>query len=108
MISLVFFGILPYTEFMCKKCGKSITQASITRSSTCEFCGADLHSCINCKFYSPGSHYDCHETIDELVKDKDRANFCDYFSPAKIEAGEGGTAKSKSDDAKAAFAALFG
>ena len=93
---------------MCKKCGKTITKISITRSSTCEFCGADLHSCINCNFYSPGSHYDCHETIDELVKDKDRANFCDHFSPAKIEAGEGGAAKIKSDEAKAAFAALFG
>jgi len=102
------FQILSYTDFMCKKCGKPITQVSISRSSTCEFCGADLHSCVNCKFYSPGSHYDCHETIDELVKDKEKANFCDYFSVAKIDGGVGGSAQSKSDQAKAAFAALFG
>ena len=69
---------------------------------------ADLHSCVNCKFYSPGSHYDCHETIDELVKDKERANFCDYFSVAQIDAGAGNQGPSKSDQARAAFAALFG
>ncbi|MDY6398721.1 MAG: hypothetical protein SPL22_13470 [Treponema sp.] len=91
---------------MCKKCGKPITQAQIFRTSTCEVCGADLHSCVNCKFYSPGSHYDCHETIDELVKDKEHANFCDYFSVAQIAPSEG--TQSKSDQARAAFAALFG
>ena len=95
-----------YNNIMCKKCGKPITQAQIVRTSTCEICGADLHSCVNCKFYSPGSHYDCHETIDEVVKDKEHANFCDYFSVAKIEASEG--SQIKSDQARAAFAALFG
>lgn len=97
-----------YNNIMCKKCGKPITQAQIVRTSTCEICGADLHSCVNCKFYSPGSHYDCHETIDELVKDKERANFCDYFSVAQIDAGAGNQGPSKSDQARAAFAALFG
>ncbi len=93
---------------MCKKCGKPISQTQIFRTSTCEFCGADLHSCVNCKFYSPGSHYDCHETIDELVKDKEGANFCDYFSVAQIDAGTGNQGPGKSDQARAAFAALFG
>ncbi|MDY7029635.1 MAG: hypothetical protein SVR04_15195 [Spirochaetota bacterium] len=35
--------------------------------------------CLNCVFYSPGSHWDCRETIPEQVKDKERSNFCDYF-----------------------------
>ena len=93
---------------MCKKCGKPINQISITRSSTCDFCGADLHSCINCKFYSPGSHYDCHENVDELIKDKDRANFCDYYSPAQIAASGEKSINDKAAKAKAAFDALFG
>ena len=97
---------------MCKKCGKPINQTSITRSSTCEFCGADLHSCVNCKFYSPGNHYDCKETVDELVKDKEKANFCDFFSVAII-GGNGSLTDSTSEtdkvaNAKSAFAALFG
>lgn len=96
---------------MCKKCGNQINKSSseITRNSTCEFCGADLHSCINCKFYSPGSHYDCRETVEELVKDKDRANFCDFFSVATIIQGStDASAQDKAAKAKAAFNALFG
>ena len=92
---------------MCKKCGKAMSQTSITRSSTCEFCGADLHSCINCKFYAPGSHYDCHETVDELVKDKERANFCGYFFLAP-QVGFGSNGADKAAEARNAFAALFG
>ena len=40
----------------------------------------EKHICINCRFYQKGAHYDCRENIDELVKDKDRPNFCEYFS----------------------------
>lgn len=92
---------------MCKKCGKPLPSAAITRSSVCDFCGRDLHSCVNCKFYSPGSHYDCHETVDELVKNKEKANFCDYFSPAVISAGSD-SGGNKAVEARNAFAALFG
>lgn len=96
---------------MCKKCGKPILKTEIYRSSTCDDCGADLHSCVNCKFYAPGSHYDCHESVEELVKDKERANFCDYFSVNKKFSADGscGTVggRDKSAEARAAFAALF-
>ena len=91
---------------MCKKCGKTVNQTFITRLSTCEFCGADLHSCINCKFYSPESHYQCHETIDELVSDKERANFCDYFVISALS-GTSKDNKDKANEARAAFEALF-
>ncbi|MCQ2398474.1 MAG: hypothetical protein MJ052_04130 [Sphaerochaetaceae bacterium] len=40
----------------------------------------EKHTCINCRFYQPGAHYDCHENVDELVKDKNRPNFCESFS----------------------------
>lgn len=40
----------------------------------------EKHMCINCRFYLKGAHYDCRENVDELVKDKDRPNFCDWFS----------------------------
>jgi hypothetical protein len=96
-------------DFMCKKCGKPLPSSRITRSSVCEFCGRELHSCINCKFYAPGSHFDCHETVDELVKDKEKANFCDYFSPALISgAGVASSGEDKAAGARNAFAALFG
>ncbi len=37
--------------------------------------------CRNCGFYLPGAHWDCRETIPEAVREKDRANFCEFFRP---------------------------
>lgn len=70
-----------YDKFMCWKCKEPIEEGlEIFRTTDCSHCGASLHSCINCRFYQVGAHYDCHETIDEPVRDKEVANFCDYFS----------------------------
>ncbi len=69
---------------MCWKCGaEQDFSHSVYRSSTCASCGADLHSCRGCVFYEPGSHFDCHETVDELVADKERANFCEHFKAGR-------------------------
>jgi hypothetical protein len=38
-----------------------------------------MRCCKNCAFYNPGAHYDCRETVEELVADKERANFCEHF-----------------------------
>lgn len=50
-----------------------------TRKSTCPKCGGDLHICLNCKFYSPTSHNKCLELKAEFQRNRDKANFCDYF-----------------------------
>ncbi|NLM01261.1 MAG: hypothetical protein GX220_07415 [Treponema sp.] len=93
---------------MCWKCGKDIDKnEQIFRTSTCSICGSDLHCCRNCKFYSPGSYYDCHETVDELVQDKEKSNFCDYFKVMFSFEKSSKFAKEKAK-AKDAFAALFG
>ena len=44
----------------------------------------------------------------ELVRDKERANFCDYFSVNRAFDGGAGTGASKAESARNAFAALFG
>jgi hypothetical protein len=46
---------------------------------TCASCGADVRSCRNCRFWSPGSYHDCAERVEDAVSDKERANFCDSF-----------------------------
>ncbi len=55
----------------------------------------------------PGSHYDCHESVDDPVRDKERANFCGMFSVKRNFDLNG----SGMDDMKAkavdAFNALF-
>lgn len=53
----------------------------IGRSSRCPRCSSDLRCCLNCRFHDISSYNDCAEPSAERVLEKDRANFCDYFSP---------------------------
>ena len=74
--------------YACHFCKTAVENPrEVYRDTTCSSCHRDLKICLNCKFYSPGAHWDCSETIDEPVRDKDRANFCTFFSfrdsPAK-------------------------
>lgn len=99
-----------YHVFMCWKCGEIILiEGAVARSAVCENCGADVRCCKNCTFYEPGSHYDCHETIDELVKDKESANFCGFFKlNSNVASNNYGSAYKKAQDAKNTFNSLFG
>lgn len=64
----------------CYSCGQVFPERmSVYRSSLCPSCGKDVKVCLNCRFYEPGAHWDCRETISEMVAEKDRANFCEYF-----------------------------
>ena len=58
--------------------------------------------CKNCRFYAPGAHWDCHETISEPVRDKEQANFCDYF-----ELSSDSKASGKDSSSTSAFDSLF-
>jgi hypothetical protein len=78
---------------------------------TCGSCGRDLHSCFNCRFFRKGAHWDCDETIQDAVSDKERRNFCDWFetSPALLVSGEGKKAeRAAADKARKDLDALFG
>lgn len=90
---------------ICWKCRKEISISSVTRESECPFCGCDLKTCKGCKFYSKDSHFECKESVSDPISDKERRNFCEYFSACT-------TFISKNDDkakaAKDAFNALFG
>ena len=93
---------------MCYKCGNPITQQRVARGDTCPTCHADLHACRNCSFYSPGSHWDCAETVSEPCFDKEKANFCDSFRVRRTFGGSDGTdLAAKQEAARKAFDALF-
>ncbi|MFQ5824559.1 MAG: hypothetical protein ACE5JB_10930 [bacterium] len=53
-----------------------------SRNQTCPKCAAYLRCCRNCRFYDPMAHNQCREPQAEWVKDKEMANFCDYFDAA--------------------------
>jgi hypothetical protein len=96
---------------MCWYCGSAVTeQEPFGRSLRCTVCEKDLRSCRNCRFYLSGARGDCAETGAEPVADKERANFCDWFSLDKKYRGETTACKKdmeKANAAKAAFNSLF-
>ena len=68
------------SDSQCFSCKKIILPAlPIGRRDECEHCGADLHACLHCKFHDTGSYNECKESSATVVKEKERANFCDYF-----------------------------
>lgn len=97
---------------MCYYCGEAVpTGLKIGFGETCSSCGKDMHVCAMCSYYLPGAHWDCRETIDSLVADKEKRNFCEWFLPDPRFAIQGaGRAKEKSKaaSAKSSFDALFG
>ncbi len=64
----------------CALCKKEISvDKHLSRKAACPACGADLHICLNCKFFSESSHNKCLEPKAEFQRTRDRANFCDFF-----------------------------
>ena len=96
---------------MCYFCGDALPVGhKIGFSETCPSCGKDLHVCAMCAFYLAGAHWDCMETVDALVADKERRNFCEWFSAApRFSASHSGRAESRNkiETAKSAFDSLF-
>jgi hypothetical protein len=68
----------------CWKCGVSLEDYTLPlrRIEECRSCRAELHVCRMCEFHDVSVAKHCRETIADEVKDKERANFCDYFRPA--------------------------
>jgi len=71
------------SALVCWKCGASLADLTLPlrRLEECRKCGAELHVCKLCEWYSIAVAKHCREPIAEEVKDKERANFCDYFKP---------------------------
>lgn len=70
------------TQPVCFHCGAALDlpPGKIGRTATCDACDSDVRVCLNCRFYDPNAYNECREPMAERVVDKDRANFCDYFS----------------------------
>jgi len=89
-------------ELKCYHCGEPLKFADrIGLREECPKCRNDVHVCKNCAFYDVTAYNECREPSAEVVREKDRANYCDYFQPGD---GRGGAGKSKSDLMSAAEA----
>lgn len=93
----------------CWKCGETLEANPACRIGSrdeCSRCGGGLHSCRNCQFYDPSKNNQCAETQAEWVRDKEAANYCDYFRP-RAEKAAGARPSLVRDDVKKRFDALF-
>ncbi len=70
-------------ELVCWKCGASLQAIPlpIGRRAECLACGAELHVCRLCRHYDPRKAKQCRELAADEVKNKTRANFCEWFQP---------------------------
>ncbi len=95
-------------NLVCWKCGATLDGLPLPlgRLAECEACRADLHVCRLCRSYDPRVRMGCDEPRAEEVRDKEKANFCDFFQPRP----DAFTAfdDSEAKKAKADLEALFG
>lgn len=92
---------------VCYSCGTSLRQVllPLRRLETCPGCEKELHVCRMCEFYDTTVARSCREPIAEEVRDKTRANFCDYFQLRPSAYTPPGT---EADVARNALDELFG
>ena len=91
-------------EVVCFSCGEKISFLGLVgRRDECHRCRADVHVCKNCVHHDPKVYNECRETAADVVREKDRANFCDHFSPSGQGAGKGPTKESLKLAAEALF-----
>ena len=91
-------------ELQCWKCGASLRAQPLPlgRRAECLACHAELHVCRMCRHYDPAKAKQCRERAADEVRDKTRANFCDWFQPrpgahATATANPGGDPRSELD-----------
>jgi hypothetical protein len=97
----------------CFKCGATVEIEKVSRRDECPRCGADLRVCLNCAFYADSKANACTEPQAEPVKEKDRANYCDFFlfkeaaGGPRASAPAAGQAKSGKAEAEKRWSELF-
>ena len=95
-------------DMQCWKCGTELKNVLLpfSRYEECGKCRADLHACLGCRHYDPAAADACREDRAEFILDKDKANFCDFFTVhTKAYRPHDNAAAQK---ARAALAEIFG
>ena len=65
---------------ICWNCSRPTgIEGKIMRADQCPECLADLRCCRGCRHFDPMAHFQCREHIDDPIRNKEKANFCDFF-----------------------------
>lgn len=92
----------------CWRCGAPLAELSLplSRRDECPKCRAELHVCRMCVHYAPRLLRRCDEDDAPDVRDKETANFCDYYRPSPTAFDAGTSAADAA--ARAELSKLFG
>lgn len=92
----------------CYRCGEPLSSLSLpfSRQDECPNCQVHLHVCRMCAFFDASVPRQCREDDADDVFEKERLNFCDYFTPS--ESAFDPARKAEEDSARQALADLFG
>lgn len=95
--------------FKCTRCGQVRQDlGELTFDETCLKCGADLHTCGNCRFFDTTTLWECRAEIPKRVTGKQTRNECTLFAAKIVKDLSADKGKVLSpDDARKAFEALF-
>jgi hypothetical protein len=96
--------------FKCNRCGQlRHSIGDLTNDDVCQGCGADLHTCGNCRSFDTTTMWECRENIPARVSTKHNKNACTFFQPKIVRdlAADKGKSPQTPDDARKAFEALF-
>jgi len=96
--------------FKCNKCGQiRHSLGEMTQEDVCGACGADLHTCGNCRFFDTTTLWECRENIPVRVVGKHVRNECASFTPKIVKdlSADKGKQPVSENDARKAFDALF-
>ncbi len=96
--------------FKCNQCGQlRHSLGDLTFDEGCLKCGADLHTCGNCRFFDTTTLWECRENIPARVSGKQARNECTFFQPKIVKdlSADKGKQPQTPDDARKAFDALF-
>ncbi len=101
-----------YREVLrCAMCGKTLPPklTEIDYTSRCPSCNAELHTCKNCRYFDPGSRFECSQVIPKRIPSKDTGNDCGYFeAKTTVEKSVSSSSRAgKPQDAREAFENLF-
>lgn len=92
--------------FRCAVCGQqAAAPAAAETTATCSGCGADLHTCTNCRHFDTSAPLECRKPLTRRIAGKAKNNECELFE-AKVTQ-EIGSDSGRPADPKAAFDALF-
>ena len=75
-------------ELVCFNCSNKMSFSAKPGSrEECDKCHSDVHCCRNCEFYDSKVYNECRETNAEVIREKERSNYCDYFTSRAGGAG---------------------